>query len=172
VLVATGVLMLVANDGTRSVIVPSIYPLGATVLSLSSGYFEKLPVYANFTMRLLALSALFCLIGNAGPKQKAVPAIDLLVCNGGVDATCAVGPDYTLSLTGLDPKRSYIVVGTLPGLSETIEPGGVLNPSTNTLTVTSSVSHAGSWTFTLYEVNHNATPDHLGALDSLTIDFD
>jgi hypothetical protein len=75
-------------------------------------------------------------------------------------------------LSGLDPKKSYIVVGTNPNFGQTIEPGGFLNPDTDTLTVSSSLAlaEAGTWTFTIYQVNHNATPHQ--EFGRVTVQFD
>ncbi len=113
-------------------------------------------------------------VSNAAPKVKANPAIDPnYSCAPSLTANCEMSADFTLTLTGLDPKKSYLVSGMSNSYGETIDVGGaILNPSTDTLTVTDELgSLAGTWTFTLYEVNaHNGNVGK--AYDSVTISFD
>ena len=124
--------------------------------------------------KLLPLLVILTMVGNAAPKSKSAPAIDNnYSCTPGVTANCDVASDFSLTLTGLDPKKTYLLSGTSPSFGTTIDVGGaMLSPTGDTLTLTDNLgTYQGTWTFTLYQINpHNGNAS--AVFDSITISFD
>ena len=101
-----------------------------------------------YTLFALISLALVAMVATAAPPTHL--SIDCTLVN----SVCQSGP-VTLIATGLNPKKSYIVTGVVDGKPDfsdamTLEPDGTFILPDNLL--------AGSWTFTLYVLDHTLDP--------------
>jgi hypothetical protein len=119
--------------------------------------------------KLLPLFALICLVGNAAPKPKANPQIVLGLCTPVNGADCDPSQPSSLVVTGLDPHKLYEVSAN----GGAFDPGGILSPASESDVFNIDISGLapGTYTFTLYQVNHNATP-HVEFAPPVIVTFD
>ena len=106
--------------------------------------------------KTFAVLVLVSMFASAAPR---VPSLDLFSCSELAPGVCDVAAPYTFTGDGYNPHKDYLLVGA----GREIE---VIVASDGSMTATAYSGLAGTWTFTMYQLNHNgAVTKTLGSVD-------
>ena len=106
--------------------------------------------------RLVTLLVLFTLVVAGAPKSGPTIAVSDCTTSGN---GCAAGMPFTLSGDGYSDRKLYVIEGFSPENPGDIYVANMLTPDANgNLLVQDAHLPAGTWCFTVFMENHNATP--------------
>ena len=104
----------------------------------------------------ITLLLLASLIGSAAPT---VPSLSLESCTVLASGACDASAPFTFTGDGYSQHKDYLLVGAGDDIVVSVASDG-------SMTATGFSAPVGTWTFTMYQLNHNATPmKTLGSVD-------
>jgi len=106
--------------------------------------------------KIFAVLVLVSMIVSAAPM---VPSLDLFSCSELAPGVCDAAEPYSFTGDGYSTHKDYLLVGAGREIV-------VIVASDGSMTATGFSGLAGTWTFTMYQLNHNGTPTKtLGSVD-------